>query len=178
MAPKARADNVVIHRIEFQEKERELIEQLLASNLLKNSGAFLGGLGVPEFVKYMKVPTEVIGFLYSVATIAEALGIETGLPTPVDAVQWWEEYQAKSRQMAIDREACGGDVSVLGQIIDTLRVLLGADEEVLRSRWNCPEEGENPQGGASTGDASTDGLDGSNSKVPFGPGGPFGDGPI
>jgi len=176
--PKAAPTEVVVHRIEFQQKERELLEQLQASLLVRNTGTFLHGLGVPEFVKYMKDPTEIIGFLYSVATIAEALGIETGLPTPVDAVQWWEEYQAKSRQMAIDREECGGDTSVLGQILDTLRVFFGASDEVLRSRWNCPEEGENPQGGASTGDDSTDGLDGGNSDIPFSPGGPFGDGPI
>jgi len=142
--PKAKPTSTEAIRIELQTREREMLEQYLAAYTLGRAGVLAEGLGVPEFVKMMKDPKEVVEFLYSVAIVAEALGIETGLPTPVDAVQWFQEYQARSAQMAIDREECGGSVGVLGQILDSLRVLFGADEEVLRSRWDCPEPGEEP----------------------------------
>jgi len=142
--PKAKPTSTVVHRIELQTREREMLEQYLAAYTLRSAGSFAEGMGAREIAKMMDDPLKIIQVAYSIATIAELLGYETGWPTAGDFSQWYEEYQAKSRQMAIDREECGGSVGVLGQILDSLRVLFGADEDVLRSRWNCPEPGVEP----------------------------------
>jgi len=141
--PKARAHQVITYRIELQGKERELAEQALAAYTLGRAGNALEGLGVPELVKMMDDPTKIVQVLYSLATVYEAIfgPDSTRWPTVFDAASWWDEYQAKSNRMAAMREDCDGDVGVIGQILDSLRVLFGASDEVLRSRWDCdPEE--------------------------------------
>jgi len=47
--PKAKPTQVIVHRIELQEKERELIEAVTATQTMKNlayAGAAIGGVGV------------------------------------------------------------------------------------------------------------------------------------
>lgn len=47
MCPKAPADKVVIHRIEFQEREREMLDMLTASMAVKNVGEGVGSIIKP-----------------------------------------------------------------------------------------------------------------------------------
>lgn len=47
MCPKAPADNVIIHRIEFQEREREMLDMLTASLAIKNVSSGVGSLIAP-----------------------------------------------------------------------------------------------------------------------------------
>jgi len=123
--PKAKPDRVIIHRIEFQEKERELIETFLAVQGVGKVGNLAAGLGIPELTKDLSEPEKVIGTLYGIATVLEAMGFETGLPTPVDLAQWWMERDAKMEQVAAQREMIGAPDNVLKQIIDLFRGLLG-----------------------------------------------------
>jgi len=105
--PKAKPDQVVIHRIEFQDKERELLETYLAIQGVGKVGELAQGLGISELTKDLSEPDKVIGTLYGIATVLEAMGFETGLPTPVDLAQWWMERDAKMEQVAAQREMTG-----------------------------------------------------------------------
>ena len=44
MCPKAKADQVIVHRIELQETERDALEMFIASNAAKNVGDGLGSI--------------------------------------------------------------------------------------------------------------------------------------
>lgn len=129
---KRKPDEVVEFRISLQDKEREMFDSLLTAYTLGNVSKLLEGLGIPELAKMMDDPTKMIQVLYSVAVILEALGLETGLPTPVDLAAWYNERQEKLQKMAAQREAEGGDVSVIGQILDTFRTVFGVDPS---KRW-------------------------------------------
>ena len=53
--PKSKPTQVIVHRIELQEKERELIEPLLISQSYKNvviPTAILGGVGAATYIGY------------------------------------------------------------------------------------------------------------------------------
>jgi hypothetical protein len=109
-----------------------MLETVTTAYLLGNIGEALQGLGVPEIVKQFKDPTEMIGIFYSIAMVLEFLGIETGLPTPFDWEEYYNEYQIKSQTMAEKRKEAGGSTSVWGQFLDTFRTLVGVDPS---KRW-------------------------------------------
>lgn len=90
---------VVEHRITLGTKERELLGDLSTSyrvNVLK----------IPEVLDFLDNPTNVIKFMYSIATIAEILGVETGLPTVADIPEVVEWFQT--------RDVTGAEVSESG----------------------------------------------------------------
>jgi len=123
--PKAKPDQVIIHRIEFQDKEREMFETYLAVQGVGKVGVLAQGLGIPELTKDLSDPAKVIGTLYGIATVIEALGFETGLPTPVDFADWYIERDAKMEGVKAEREFSGAPDNVLKQIVDLFRGLLG-----------------------------------------------------
>jgi len=116
---------VIEHRITFGTKERQLLESYQEAYIVGNVGTLLDGLGIPEITKQFKDPTEMIGVFYSIAMVLEFLGIETGLPTPADFGTWYEEWQRKQEQMAVEREMRGGSTSVWAQFLDMWRATLG-----------------------------------------------------
>ena len=127
-----RPDQVIEFKISLQDTERAMLETVTTAYLLGNIGEALQGLGVPELTKQMKDPTEMIGIFYSIAMVLEFIGIETGLPTPFDFEEYWNEYQIKSQTMAEKRKEAGGSTSVWGQILDTFRTIAGVDPS---KRW-------------------------------------------
>ena len=127
-----RPDQVIEFKISLQDTERAMLETVTTAYLLGNIGEALQGLGVPEIVKQFKDPTEMIGIFYSIAMVLEFLGIETGLPTPFDWEEYYNEYQIKSQTMAEKRKEAGGSTSVWGQFLDTFRTLVGVDPS---KRW-------------------------------------------
>ena len=129
---KRKPDRTVVHRIELQDKERELLDRAAMAYAIGNAGKFMEGLGIPEITKQFKDPTEMIGVFYSIAMVIEFMGFETGLPTPADFTSWYAEYQSKSSSMAEKRKEAGGSTSIWGQFLDTMRTALGIDPS---QRW-------------------------------------------
>ena len=92
-------DKVVVHRIEFQEKERELLEQVIAVN---------GVTSIFRSITSMDVKT-----LYALLTLLEALGIiDTPIPTLGDdsienAINSWAKNSKSSRTESILRQTTG-----------------------------------------------------------------------
>ena len=131
--PKAAPDEVIIHRIEFQESERKLLESYLLAYSAGKIGEMGQGLGVPEIAKMLDDPLKIIQVAYSLATIIEFFGVETGWPTAADATGWYAERQSKLERMNAERKAAGGSIGVTGQLLDTIRTLLGIDPS---PRWD------------------------------------------
>tara|TARA_B100000029_G_scaffold469127_1_gene506741 strand:+ start:329 stop:727 length:399 start_codon:yes stop_codon:yes gene_type:complete len=130
---KRKPEKVIEYRISLQDKEREMVESLTTAMYLSSGAKALDALGIDEITKMLDDPTKLIQVFYSIAMILEAMGFETGLPTPMDFGSWYGERQSKLAQMKADREAAGGDVSVVGQVLDTFRTLFGVDPS---ERWN------------------------------------------
>lgn len=80
---------VIEYRITMGTKERELIEQLFTAVSLNQVTKVSENLGLKSAIED---PAKLVLWLGSIATILEIFGIETGLPTPVDAVEWLTEY--------------------------------------------------------------------------------------
>lgn len=131
--PKAAPDQVVIHRIEFQESERRLLENALLAYSVGRAGDLAQGLGVPEIAKMLDDPLKIIQVAYSLATVMEFFGIETGWPTAADAAGWYSERQSKLERMQAERTEAGGSIGPIGQLLDTVRTILGIDPS---PRWD------------------------------------------
>ena len=87
---------VVEHLITFGTKERELIQDLSTTYRIQS-------LKIPEMLNFLDDPSRVIQVMYSIATIAEILGIETGLPTVADlpaVVEWFATRDVTGQQAA------------------------------------------------------------------------------
>jgi len=122
---KRKPDQVIEYRISLQDKQSEQLDSLIAAVQFKQVTSGIGsvfqGLGVPEITKQLKDPTEMVQIFYSIAMVLEALGIETGWPTPFDYNDWKTEYERAKAQRAAEGEAgpVKGDFS-LGAIIYNL----------------------------------------------------------
>ena len=96
---KRKPDQVIVHRIEMQQKERELIEQAMIVN---------GATSIIKSIASMDVKT-----LYAILTILEAYDlIDTKIPTigdgsVEDAINAWAENSKASRTEKIFRQASG-----------------------------------------------------------------------
>jgi hypothetical protein len=88
---------VIEYRISLQDKQSEQLDSLIAAIQFKQIssgvGSVLEGLGVPEIAKDLNDPVQITQTFYSIAIILEFLGIETGLPTPADAIPYLSELQ-------------------------------------------------------------------------------------
>jgi len=116
---------VIEYRISLQDKQSEQLDSLIAAVQFKQVTSGIGsvfqGLGIPEITKQLKDPTEMIQIFYSIAMVLEALGIETGWPTPFDYNDWKTEYERAKAQRAAEGAAgpVKGDFS-FGSIIYNL----------------------------------------------------------
>ena len=96
---KRKPDQVIVHRIEMQQKERELIEQAMMVN---------GATSIIKSITSMDIKT-----LYALLTILEGFGlIDTKIPTIgdgsiEDAINTWAENSKTSRTEKIFRQASG-----------------------------------------------------------------------
>jgi len=127
--PKAKATSVVIHRIELQTRERELVETFLATQAIGNVGKLADGLGVDDFIrevsKMLDDPTKILQVAYSIATILEMFGWESRWPTATDAIDWFLERDAHMERVKAEREFTGAPDNVVKQIVDLFRGILG-----------------------------------------------------
>jgi hypothetical protein len=80
------------HRITLGSKERMQLDQLITALNVKQFSDVADNLG---FKSAMTDPAKMVLWLGSLATILEILGFETGLPTPVDAIEFITEYGIK-----------------------------------------------------------------------------------
>ena len=83
-------DTVIEHRITFGTKERELLQDISTSYRIQ-------AIDYNQLLNFLDDPSRVIQVMYSIATIAEILGIETGLPTVADlpeVISWFLERDA------------------------------------------------------------------------------------
>ena len=93
--PRNKPKECIEYRITLGSKERMQLDQLITAvglNQISKAGDNFG------FKKAMSDPKDMVLWLGALATILEALGFETGLPTPVDAVEWLTEYGIKRDQ--------------------------------------------------------------------------------
>lgn len=144
---KRRPEKVIEYRISLQDKEREMVESLTTALYINSGSKALDAIGIDEITKMLDDPTKIIQVFYSIAMILEAMGYETGLPTPADFPGWYNERQQNLANMAVEREQSGGSTTVFGQVVDTIRTLLGVDPS---GRWNqntTPQGGNIPGGG-------------------------------
>ena len=115
---KREPDQVIEYRISLQDKQSEQLDSLIAAVQFKQVTSGLGsvllGLGIPEITKTLKDPTEMVQIFYSIAMVLEAVGIETGAPTPFDYNDWKAEYERAKAQRAATGEAgpVTGDFSI------------------------------------------------------------------
>tara|TARA_Y100000361_G_C11073754_1_gene297081 strand:+ start:240 stop:620 length:381 start_codon:yes stop_codon:yes gene_type:complete len=84
---------VIEHRITLGTKEREIFEHISTSIRINS-------IDTAVLSNIMTDPGKIIQIMYSVATIAEIAGIETGLPTVADL----PEVIAYLRELASSRE--------------------------------------------------------------------------
>ena len=93
---------VIEYRISLQDKQSEQLDSLIAAVQFKQvtsgAGSMLEGLGIPKIAEDLNDPLQITQTFYSIAIILEFLGIETGLPTPVDAVPYLEELQKANEE--------------------------------------------------------------------------------
>ena len=81
---------VIEHRITLGTKEREIFDHISTSIRINS-------IDTEVIAKIMSDPKQIIQIMYSLATIAEILGVETGLPTVGDipeVVAWTKTYDA------------------------------------------------------------------------------------
>jgi len=95
-------DQVIEYRISLQDKQSEQLDSLIAAVQFKQvtsgTASVLEGLGIPEITKDLNDPIQITETFYSIAIILEFLGIETGLPTPVDALPYLQEFRRTNEE--------------------------------------------------------------------------------
>jgi nitroreductase len=120
-------DQVIEYRISLQDKQSEQLDSLIAAVQFKQvtsgAGSLFEGIGVPRIAAMLDDPLRIIQVIYSLATIAEALGYDTMWPTAfdLDPNKIKEQMEAAKRERAQTGEAgpAAGDFS-LGAIMYNL----------------------------------------------------------
>jgi hypothetical protein len=109
-------------RITLGTKERQLAESFANS-------ARLSSIDQDRIIQTLYDPSKIIEIAYSIATIFELFGIETGLPTPVDAVQYFNEKNLKAASEALQDLGGPGNFSVRDGLTLFFKSLTGSLEE-------------------------------------------------
>jgi len=148
---KRKPDKVIEYRISLQDKQSEQLDSLIAAVQFKQvtsgAGSLFEGIGVSEITKHLEDPTVMVQVFYSIAMVLEALGIETGWPTPFDYDNWKAEYERARAQREAEGVAgpAAGDFS-LGAILYNL----------LNPNWSWfgPPPGQEEEPGRAPGTAT------------------------
>jgi hypothetical protein len=88
-------------RITLGTKEREIADSIATS-------LRLASIDQEHILKTLYDPTKIIEIMYSIATIAEILGVETGLPTVADlpsVYNWFATRDATGELAAVSGQA-------------------------------------------------------------------------
>jgi len=73
--PKRKPDQVIVHRIELQTKEREALEMVAASTVVRNVGEGVGAVMTP----LTRLSIASLGTILGALTVAEVMDPESGL---------------------------------------------------------------------------------------------------
>ena len=87
---------VIEHRITLGGKEREILDSIATS-------ARIQSIDYNKLLDFLDDPTRIIQVMYSIATLAEILRIETGLPTIADVpeiIEWFATRDVTGEQAA------------------------------------------------------------------------------
>lgn len=95
--PRSKPSETIVHRIELGGYERERLEDLVASARIYSVGMSVSSLWDDPDAP-LRSPLTVIAFIEAIATALEVMGIETPIPTPVDAYQWFQGFYEKKKQ--------------------------------------------------------------------------------
>ena len=98
-------------RITLGTKEREIADSI-ASSLR------LASIDQDRIIQTLYDPTKIIEIMYSFATIAEILGVETGLPTVADLPKVYEWFA--TRDVTGERASASGQPTLLQTLKDFL----------------------------------------------------------
>jgi len=79
---KRKPDEVHEYVIRLQDKERQLLDDYVASEQAKNYGHLIEAIGLK---KAMSDPVDAIAWVVAIATIVEMFGYDTPIITPIDA---------------------------------------------------------------------------------------------
>ena len=118
---------VIAYRISLQDKQSEQLDSLIAAVQFKQvtsgAGSLFEGLGVPRIAAMLDDPLRIIQVIYSLATIAEALGYDTMWPTAFDLdpnkIKQQMEAAKAERERTGEAGPAAGDFS-LGAIMYNL----------------------------------------------------------
>ena len=129
MAPRKDTEKAIEFRITFGDKERTLAEEAIQTYRL---GALLGDEGM-ALGKALSDPLKLIALVEAIATLVELFGIETPIPTPVDAYNWLEGVKAKAKDKAasLPSDAKGG---LMETVLDVFGLEVGPDGLVRKER--------------------------------------------
>jgi len=95
MMPRKDTEKAIEFRITLGDKERTLLEEGLQTYRLSS---VLGEAGL----ELVSDPIKMIGIVEAIATLIELFGIDTPIPTPVDAYNWLNEVKNKAEQKGSD----------------------------------------------------------------------------
>lgn len=87
---------VIEHRITLGTKERMIAEEIATSFRIQS-------VNPQAILETLDDPTKIIQIAYSIATILEIIGIETGLPTPADIPEFIEWFAKRGINQDIAR---------------------------------------------------------------------------
>jgi len=105
---------VIEYRLTLGTKERMIAEDLATSMRIQS-------LDAGEILRTLDDPSKIIQIAYSIATIVEILGFETGLPTPADLPEFIEWFSRRGINQ--DRARSEDNPSIL----DLLKNLLSGE---------------------------------------------------
>ena len=99
---KNKPSTTIEYVIRLQDKERQILDSFVTAYMmgrgLEGTGAVLEGLGIPTMAENMDDPLEMVKIFYSIAMVMEFLGIETGLPPPIDAVDYFDQLKKHTEE--------------------------------------------------------------------------------
>jgi len=121
MSPKAKADNVTTHRIEFQQTERDALEMVAASITARNATQSVANL------------TQGVGNLITPVLAASGAGVAAAL----GIIAWWEIQDKQNEEGGMSKTAT---VGVLEQVIPLAGWISGGLEPAEQIRQEATPE--------------------------------------
>ena len=124
--PKAKADQVIVHRLEFQETERDVLEMIAASITARNVSASIENT------------TQAVGNLVTPILSASAAGVAAA----VGIMAWWELRDQENENNGSYDAAFGSQPGWLGKFLAPLQGPQKDSEGYQRLTQEPPTEAE------------------------------------
>jgi len=91
--PKPKPTEVIRHEIILGRSEKELLENALSSDTITSLIKDVLSSGI------VKDWASALAFIEAVAFLLELFGYETPIPTPIDLLEWWDDFKKKKAAM-------------------------------------------------------------------------------